>query len=290
MVLSVILICGSIALAIIAIGLGLLLVWTLAWRTVHEEENAYNLDALWPPRLVTLYAHGHASAPSSGLLYTSGPIITLARRSKFDYIWNMIVRTYVGALLPRLPLLPGTLMAVPCVPFDLGGKLDGKAYAEHVEVLARTGNDLVLFGTSRGGATVFNALVQLRAQPDWEIRIRPHIKAVVLFGAFGRAADAAYHRFPAPIARMALALYRKFGTYDPQWDPLALAREFPSGLRVVVVAARADPVVPSTTSKELANAIGAEFVMLEGDQHNYVWLEEAARKELMERLTFLRNL
>lgn len=157
-----------------------------------------------------------------------------------------------------------TLSSSPWPLLDIGGEHDAQRYAMRAASYIRTSDaPVVLFGMSRGSATVFNALTVLREQSDWETKLRPKIALVVCAGTFATVDDVLEHRFPTLLGKFIawFCSQRHFGygwSRDEPWAPVKRVSKLPGGVPIAFIAAEKDRNVPVTTTRRLLRAIAQE--------------------------------
>jgi hypothetical protein len=167
-------------------------------------------------------------------------------------------------LFPMLPLVPddSPSWAVPAAPWpnlSIGYGHDVVIFREHLHrIMEDTTEQLVLFGFSRGTATVLNTLAA--AQPN-----AGRIKGVILLGAFASAQDViAFRRKERwlwaclwPI--VAFIQEKMYGpaALDPANAPITNVAHIPSGIPIYIVASQGDRDVPYTSAVKLHAALCA---------------------------------
>lgn len=251
---------------------------------------------------VTLFAHGHASTQSSAWRYTNGPVARWGETDLLGNVLDLLYRPLAWFWFYRLPLF-GETIAVSTAPrpsaWNVGGEGDGKIYVRALrDAIAKYPPEkrFVLFGVSRGCATVISALAILAEEKNWEEEIRPRIAFVTLWSPFDTLYEAAKHGYPEWLAREIVEKYQTWASFDQNWEPLRKAQDYPQNLSTLVVAADLDPVVPFASSRRVydtirgrraaaAAAAAVVFEALVGRTHHLEELEGDSRKNLVRAMS-----
>ena len=228
--------------------------------TIRKDDGQLGLDV--PPRVgsggyAVLYAHGNGTWPGVGTIFShSKSVITMdmettgIRGPTSESWYEWLCTTLIQYNFFQFRLFGGSLYAVRIaskwLDMNLGGERDAILYARAVSHLISTlptDRRIVLFGTSMGGATVYNALTILAQTEGWEKWIRPRIACVILFAPFDSVETVIKFRFYEYVQRMHKYIL-SYTAYDPSWNPIERVSIFPSGLNVLFVSSASDNVVP----------------------------------------------
>ncbi len=186
----------------------------------------------------------------------------------------------------RLPLFKRVTVVEPVRrlwALNVGERGDAELYADAVVQSVLTlprGEKLVLLGASRGGATVFNALIILAARPDWTTMIRPRLAFAILFGPPATVGSVVTYRYGQALGMVVQGLMGALAAHDVQerWSMLARADLFAKtvNLPLAIVGSRADTKVPWKESTQMittllhdAGALTVEPLVLERAGHDF---------------------
>lgn len=146
----------------------------------------------------------------------------------------------------------GSDVAAPSVTLhsiNLGQQEDietlSDAYDKHQKELSDT--EVVLYGVSRGAATVFNFMAS-----DYQIKEIKNVKVVILEGCFDSMGHLLYCKYP----KMLTTAKKLFSFIYPGHDlngiqPIELVDQFPKDIPVLLITSKKDSVVPCKTTWNL---------------------------------------
>lgn len=216
-----------------------------------------------------IFAHGLHTVASAAASYTdssSSQILTIVD-DVTDEGTAIDVSTSLFSLT-SIPLLPGgKVVSIPCSQwprYDIGSEADAEKFAKIAAARIRSQDKpVVLFGSSRGSATVFNALVLLQQEKDWEAVLKPRIAFVVCAGTYATVDDAISHRVWRPFRKLVAWIYSRrwlgfVWNSDEPFSPLRNTPLLPSGIPIAFIAAENDENVPVTSTRRLIQRIKEE--------------------------------
>jgi len=164
---------------------------------------------------------------------------------------------------------------------NLGQEADIKAltetYNKHIALYPNT--DIILFGTSRGAATTFNAMAQ---------KAFPQIKMIVLEGIFDSISHLLRHKYKTT-HNFVQAIIARFTSYKPEGiSPQSLVTNYPKDLPTLIVSSKKDELVPYCCTEKLYAALKdagyskVHFLILENAGHAGYSCDNQQDKDLYE--------
>jgi predicted esterase len=171
--------------------------------------------------------------------------------------WAFGLRSYLSNNNSGIVVTPGEDQSDKSVRYhsinldrlSIGQDTDIQSHHKKVSLwqqTAKTGDELILYGVSRGAATTFNALAKHHY---------PMVKLVVLEGCFYSINDVFEHRFSLPVKKAAHWLLSQFAYKDEGASPAKSIECFPQNIPVVFVSSKIDKEVPYASCKKLAQAL-----------------------------------
>jgi len=152
-----------------------------------------------------------------------------------------------------------------------------RAYNHHLDTVSKIADhghgikrQLVLFGTSRGAATVFTSVSLSTAYE------RRHLKLVVLEAPFHSVEQALHYRYgEALLGPLAFSLVKQYTNFSENFlSPARAAWKFPLDVPVVFVTSEVDQVVPPNHTKFLIDLLkvrqhpAVHHLRLENSEHS----------------------
>ncbi len=283
---------GTVLLTVCWLG------WPSLWLLVVGEIvgslllDLYRSQPLVPPaahdskRPHTLYAHGLHSTPEQFFHWTRQTVINGGRTTR-----PMVMNSRLFSLLPLVPD-DSPSWASPAAPWpalSIGYGADVSIFQTDLErVLESTANPLVLFGFSRGTATVLNTLARMGDK-----KLTGRIKGVILLGAFASAGQVIDFRIKSNwlwrwawpvICHVMLGMYGPEAV-NPDNAPIASVSDVPSNIPITIVASLADRDVPYASAVDLYEALrtagkNAVLVTLKNTPHEMATAEGEDRRVL----------
>jgi pimeloyl-ACP methyl ester carboxylesterase len=259
-------------------------------RTYVAHRNRRRFESIWaatptdpaesPPSAghILVYAHGHGSPSDAAIMFwQTGDWARMrcldmaAAGGKGTYrspsLLAHLSRCYVGgAPFPLAQHVVAVDTAHGRANYNLGGQRDAELYADAVRHLLEEHRSakLVLMGSGRGGATVWNALTLLAQQRDWPA-MRDRIALVLLCAPYARADEAAAHRLSYATGTWLAEAVTPWimrhllpwiaPRYDSRWDPLARTALYPTDVPTLLLNSADDAIVPPAAARQLCDAV-----------------------------------